>query len=55
MTFNFRNWPSGLFDYPSVPGLPSRRPRLVARWKRGPDGKLDCRWVRQQPASYLSD
>ena len=52
MTFNFRNWPSGLSDPSLVRGMLSGRPRLVARWQRGTDGKLACRWVRQ-PAGHL--
>jgi hypothetical protein len=47
MTFNFRNWPSGLFDPFLERGIQSGRPRLVARWQRATDGKLACRWVRQ--------
>jgi hypothetical protein len=54
MTFNFRNWPTGLGDFPLTPERRAGRPRLVARWQRGPDGKLACRWVRR-PVCQFSD
>ena len=51
MTFNFRNWPvqSPYRTRSSTPSLfypLVRRPTLVARWHRGADGKLECRWER---------
>jgi hypothetical protein len=27
--------------------LPSRRPELIARWRRGPDGQLECQWEKK--------
>lgn len=38
MTFNFRSWPTGQDNLRPV------RVRLIARWQRGADGKLECRW-----------
>ena len=48
MTFNFRNWPAG---HDNVRPL---RARLIARWQRGTDGKLECRW-RHQPSLHVPD
>ena len=45
MTFQFPNAP-----WTGVPAAfaPVRaRVRLVARWRRGADGRLECRWVRE--------
>ena len=52
MTFNFRNWPfwgppaySSAFTMPrDLRFVHPRRPELAARWRRGPDGHLECRW-----------
>jgi len=47
MNFNLFNW---TYAFPvTSPGYgvfraPASRPRLVARWRRAPDGKLECRW-----------
>lgn len=48
MTFNFRNWPAG---HDNVRPL---RARLIARWQRGTDGKLECRWLHQ-PSLHVPD
>ena len=43
MTCNFHNWPT---DHDHARPV---RVRLIARWRRGADGKLECRWVPQFP------
>jgi hypothetical protein len=53
MAFDFRIWPAQGFE-PYTVNLGARRPdrgapvrhgpRLVARWQRGTDGHLECRW-----------
>jgi hypothetical protein len=59
MTFHFQNlpfWDAADFlpdDYGR--GNPLRRRfRLIARWQRGADGHLECRWLRR-PMNFLSD
>lgn len=52
MNFNFFNWTRAFPVTPAGRGVfraPARRPRLVAHWRRAPDGKLECRW---ENASY---
>ena len=49
MTFHFRNWPIGLDETHRAPA--QTRPRLAARWQRGPDGRLTCRWERMPVVS----
>ena len=59
MTFHFQNLP---FSRPvAFSGtrfgreiVRRRRSRLIARWQRGADGQLECRWLRQ-PINFLSD
>jgi len=54
MTFQFHNWPAGApTDF--TPRKHRRcRPRLVAQWRVGGDGRLECRWVRGSfPAEIL--
>ena len=53
MTFNFRNWPlwglpahSLAFTLPRDVRFVRPRPELAAQWRRGADGKLECRWQR---------
>jgi hypothetical protein len=55
MTFHFRVWPFlgtgscfGDIDARSIRrSAPVRRGhRLIAHWQRGPDGRLESRWVR---------
>ncbi|HWU54130.1 MAG TPA: hypothetical protein VN175_01430 [Rhizomicrobium sp.] len=48
MTFNFFNWTPSFPIHPAGYGMfgAARHPRLVARWRRGADGKLECRWER---------
>lgn len=47
MTFNFFNWTQAFSVYPAARGkFRTPRPRLVARWRCGPDGRLECRWER---------
>jgi len=43
MTFNFFDWNQAFPVYPAIRGA-SRRRRLVARWRHGADGRLECRW-----------
>jgi hypothetical protein len=48
MIRNFHNGPAG---------RDSTRParaHLIARWQRGPDGKLECRWLHQ-PSLHVPD
>jgi hypothetical protein len=58
MTFHFRNLPvPGTVAFLSEGygwGKPPRRSRLIARWRRGTDGRLECRWVRQ-PTNFPPD
>lgn len=50
MTFIVHRWPDRRihnlhFAEAGFHGRPlPRRPRLAARWVRGADGKLECRW-----------
>jgi hypothetical protein len=50
MIFHFENAPfRGIRAVSMIAGRsadPRRRPRLVARWHRAEDGKLECRWQR---------
>lgn len=48
MTFHFRAWPSNHDNVRPV------RARLIARWQRGADGKLECRWLHQ-PSLHVPD
>jgi hypothetical protein len=55
MSFPYYNWPlrgslasSLAFLAPKdCRSLPPRRPELFARWRRGPDGQLECRWEQK--------
>jgi hypothetical protein len=51
MTFHFHSFPGAavfLRDDFGWENPPRRRVRLIARWQRGADGQLKCRWRRQQ-------
>jgi hypothetical protein len=55
MTYQFKVWPAPNdrlnftdIEKRSTGRTPSARhgPRVIAHWQRGPDGRLECRWVR---------
>ena len=50
MIFHFHNAPfGGVLTVSMIAGAsagPRRRPRLVARWHRAEDGRMECRWQR---------
>lgn len=53
MTFNFFDWTGTFPAVPLTKALPrAPRPRLVARWRRGADGRIVCRWVRVDPVAF---
>ena len=50
MTLQFHNWyfGSGAASNGNGPDNSRRRIRSIARWQRGPDGVLECRWLCPQ-------
>jgi len=45
MTFHFFDRARSFPAYPAgQSAFRARRARLIARWHRGSDGKLECRW-----------
>jgi hypothetical protein len=53
MTFNFYDWAGAVPASFHNNRPPVRRPRLVAHWLRGADGKLECRWVLVDPVTFI--
>lgn len=55
MTFNFTNWarPFAIRSANPMFRAPGVRPRLIARWRHGSDGRLECRWERVCPTAFL--
>lgn len=55
MTFHFHNLPfwgvTAFFPDDHGRKIPRRRTRLIARWQRAADGRLECRWLPQRAKS----